>query len=79
MSICGIPHHVSGEVPYWRNLAHRTIGDLEATGMRLRLDTLARPIDPDAHMRTLSSADRDEHTLAYDARVVGTGAVLVRP
>ena len=26
----------------WRNLAHRTVADLEATGMTLRLDTLAR-------------------------------------
>ena len=38
-SICGIPYYVSGEVTHWRNLAHRTIADLEATGMQLRLDT----------------------------------------
>jgi NADPH-dependent 2,4-dienoyl-CoA reductase/sulfur reductase-like enzyme len=31
-SICGIPYYVSGEVTHWRNLAHRTIADLEATG-----------------------------------------------
>ena len=35
-SICGIPYYVSGEVTHWRNLAHRTHADLEATGMRLR-------------------------------------------
>ena len=40
-SICGIPYYVSGEVTHWRNLAHRTLADLEAAGMRLRLDTLA--------------------------------------
>ena len=40
-SICGIPYYVSGEVTHWRNLAHRTIGDLEAAGMRLRLDITA--------------------------------------
>ena len=44
-SICGIPYYVSGEVPHWRNLAHRSIADLEATGMSLRLDTTARRID----------------------------------
>ena len=44
-SICGIPYYVSGEVTHWRNLAHRTTADLEATGMRLRLDTTARRID----------------------------------
>ena len=31
-SICGIPYYVSGEVTHWRNLAHRTSADLEATG-----------------------------------------------
>ena len=44
-SICGIPYYVSGEVTHWRNLAHRTVADLEATGMVLRLDTIARRID----------------------------------
>ena len=46
-SICGIPYYVSGEVTHWRNLAHRTLADLEATGMGLRLDTVARRIDVD--------------------------------
>src|SRR6201987_5789274 len=41
-SICGIPYYVSGEVTRWRNLAHRTIADLEAAGMRLRLETHPR-------------------------------------
>jgi NADPH-dependent 2,4-dienoyl-CoA reductase/sulfur reductase-like enzyme len=44
-SICGIPYYISGEVTHWRNLAHRTIADLEAAGLRLRLDTTARRID----------------------------------
>ena len=44
-SICGIPYYISGEVTHWRNLAHRSIADLEATGMGLRLDTIARRID----------------------------------
>ena len=42
-SICGIPYYISGEVTHWRNLAHRSFADLEATGMRLRLDTLGPP------------------------------------
>ena len=48
-SICGIPYYVSGEVTHWRNLAHRTLADLEATGMQLRLDTLATMIDVAGH------------------------------
>ena len=46
-SICGIPYYVSGEVADWRNLAHRTVADLQATGTTLRLDTVARAIDPE--------------------------------
>ena len=78
-SICGIPYLISGEVTHWRDLAHRTHADLEATGMRLRLDTLATAIDPAAHQVHLRGVDGDEATLTYDALVVGSGAVPVVP
>jgi NADPH-dependent 2,4-dienoyl-CoA reductase/sulfur reductase-like enzyme len=78
-SICGIPYYVSGEVTHWKNLAHRTIADLEATGMALRLDTKATRIDVGDHKLLVKAADRTEEMLAYDALVVGTGAVSVRP
>jgi NADPH-dependent 2,4-dienoyl-CoA reductase/sulfur reductase-like enzyme len=77
-SICGIPYYVSGEVTHWRNLAHRTVADLEATGMELRLDTLATKIDIDGHKLHLRGHDGDE-ILEYDSLVVGTGALPVRP
>ena len=78
-SICGIPYYVSGEVAQWRNLAHRTAADLEAAGMRLRLDTTARRIDVPGRKLLVSSADGGEELLGYDRLVVGTGAVPVRP
>jgi NADPH-dependent 2,4-dienoyl-CoA reductase/sulfur reductase-like enzyme len=78
-SICGIPYYVSGEVSHWRNLAHRTAADLEAAGMRLRLDTTARRIDVPGRKLLITSADQGEELLAYDKLVVGTGAVSVRP
>jgi len=78
-SICGIPYYVSGEVTHWRNLAHRTTTDLEATGMHLRLDTVARRIDVSDHKLLVTDADGREELLAYDALVVGTGALPVRP
>ena len=78
-SICGIPYYVSGEVAHWRNLAHRTAADLEAAGMRLRLDTTARRIDVPGRKLLVSSADGAEEVLSYDKLVVGTGAVPVRP
>jgi NADPH-dependent 2,4-dienoyl-CoA reductase/sulfur reductase-like enzyme len=78
-SICGIPYYVSGEVPRWQNLAHRTIADLEATGMQLRLDTVAQRIDAAGHRLAVSDASGGEELISYDALVVGTGAVPVRP
>ncbi len=77
-SICGIPYYVSGEVSHWRNLAHRSIADLEAAGMRLRLDTTARRIDVPGRKLLVTSADGEE-LLGYDKLVVGTGAIPVRP
>jgi NADPH-dependent 2,4-dienoyl-CoA reductase/sulfur reductase-like enzyme len=78
-SICGIPYYVSGEVPHWRNLAHRTIADLEAAGMALRLDTVARKIDTDGRKLLVTGPDGAEDILAWDQLVIGTGAVPVRP
>ena len=78
-SICGIPYYLSGEVTHWRDLAHRTIADLEAAGMRLRPDTTARRIDVAGRKLLVTSAGSGEELLSYDKLVVGTGAVPVRP
>jgi NADPH-dependent 2,4-dienoyl-CoA reductase/sulfur reductase-like enzyme len=78
-SICGIPYYVSGEVTHWRQLAHRTTADLEATGMRLRLDTTARRIDVAGRQLLVTAADGTEELVSYDKLIVGTGAVPVRP
>ena len=77
-SICGIPYYISGEVPQWRNLAHRTIGDLEAAGMALRLETTARRIDV-AGRKLLITGPGGEELMSYDQLVIGTGAVPARP
>jgi len=78
-SICGIPYYVSGEVTHWRNLAHRTVADLEAAGMRLRLDTTAQRIDVAGRKLLVSSTGGGEELLGYDKLIAGTGAVPVRP
>ncbi len=78
-SICGIPYYISGEVTPWRNLAHRTVADLEATGIGLRLGTSARRIDVAGRKLLVSAADGTEELISYDRLVVGTGAVPVRP
>ena len=78
-SICGIPYYLSGEVTPWRNLAHRTVADLEAAGMRLRLDTTARRIDVPGRKLLITTAAGGEEVLSYDKLIVGTGAVPVLP
>ncbi len=78
-SICGIPYYLSGEVTHWRNLAHRSTADLEATGMSLRLDTVVHRIDAHHHELLMTDDRGNEELLAYDALVVGTGAVPILP
>ena len=78
-SICGIPYYVSGEVSHWRNLAHRTIADLEAAGMILRPDTTARCIDVTNRTLLVTGPGGAEDAISYDQLVIGTGAVPVRP
>lgn len=78
-SICGIPYYVAGEVPDWRDLAHRSYADLEATGLRLRVNTLARRIDVADQSVLVTNESGEDELLAYDALVVGTGATPIVP
>ncbi len=78
-SICGIPYYVSGEVPRWQNLAHRTITDLESSGMNLRLNTTARQIDAASHKVMLARPEGENELISYDSLVIGTGAASIRP
>ena len=65
-SICGIPYYISGEVTHWRNLAHRTHADLEATGMKLRLDTWASSIDVDGQRLAVRNPDGSNDFISYE-------------
>jgi NADPH-dependent 2,4-dienoyl-CoA reductase/sulfur reductase-like enzyme len=77
-SICGLPYYLSGDVPDWRELAHRTTSDLEQAGLQLLLDHTAHAIDPAAKQVTVTSP-HGQRQLGYDRLVIGTGAVPVRP
>ena len=78
-SICGLPYYLSGDVPDWRDLAHRTSANLEAAGLELLLDHTAQAIDPAAKQVTVTDPAGTDHQLSYDRLVIGTGAVPVRP
>jgi NADPH-dependent 2,4-dienoyl-CoA reductase/sulfur reductase-like enzyme len=72
-SICGIPHHVSGEVPDWHDLAHRSEPELRDAGLRLRLGERAIAIDT-ARRPWSPGAGDESRTVPYDRLVIGTGA-----
>lgn len=78
-SICGLPFYLSGEVPDWHWLAHRTAEDISREGIHLLLDSSAQAIDSTDHVVTILDEDGKPRELAYDRLVIATGAVPVRP
>lgn len=78
-SICGLPYYLSGDVPDWHDLAHRTAADLDAAGIAVRTRTRATRLRPADHRVDVRTDDGGVESLTYDAVVVGTGAVSVVP
>jgi NADPH-dependent 2,4-dienoyl-CoA reductase/sulfur reductase-like enzyme len=78
-SICGLPFYLSGEVPDWHALAHRTAEDITREGIHLLLEHTAQAIDPDNHLVRIVDRGGQAHKLAYDRLIIATGAVPVRP
>lgn len=78
-SICGLPFLLSGEVPDWRSLAHRTTQDIEKEGVRLLLNHTATSIDPVGKEVSVRSREKEAGKLAYDRLIIATGAESIRP
>ena len=78
-SICGLPFYLSGEVPDWHWLAHRTAEEITGVGVRLLLEHTAQMIDPLNHVVTVVERNGQAEQLRYDRLVIATGAEPVRP
>jgi len=78
-SICGIPFYLSGEVPDWRNLAHRTAEEIAETGINLLLNHTAQSVAPAKKSILVVDRQGQVQWLSYDKLVIGTGAVPVKP
>ena len=78
-SICGLPFYLSGEVPDWHWLAHRTAEDITREGIHLSLDTTAQAIVPANYLVTMLDEAGKTRQVPYDRLVIATGAVPVRP
>jgi len=78
-SICGLPFFLSGEVPDWRDLAHRRAPEIEAHGIGLQLNQRAEKIDPAARTVLLVAPDGAFRRMSCDRLLIATGADSVRP
>lgn len=78
-SICGLPYFLSGEVPDWRALAHRTRDDIERLGIHLLLDHTATRIESDCQVVSVRDAAGVHTTLPYDRLIIATGARPTSP
>lgn len=78
-SICGLPFYLSGEVPEWQNLAHRTKDDITREGINLMSSHWAKTIDPAQQVVTAIAPNGQEVTVSYDKLILGTGAISRRP
>ena len=78
-SICGLPFYLSGEVPDWQTLAHRTIEEIERQAIHLLLDHRAVAIDPENKIVTAENKEAQTSSLNYDKLIIATGAVSARP
>ena len=78
-SICGLPFYLSGEVPDYHQLAHRTEGEITNAGIDLLLDHTAQAIDPSEHRVTVIDWAEQTAQIAYDRLILATGARSRRP
>lgn len=78
-SICGLPFYLSGEITDWRTLAHRTVHEIEAAGIRLHSKCTATRIDPASKTVAIRRSSGGEDALRYDKVVIATGAVPLKP
>lgn len=78
-SICGLPFLISGEVPHWEALAHRTIAEIEKASIELLIGRKVELIDPIAKIINLG---KDSHSItkySYDRLLIATGGMSARP
>jgi len=78
-SICGLPFYLSGEVPDWHSLAHRTRNEIQAHGIELHLEETAVEIDAAGKQLVTRSRGGQLNRYGYDRILIATGAVPVRP
>jgi NADPH-dependent 2,4-dienoyl-CoA reductase/sulfur reductase-like enzyme len=72
-SICGLPYLVSGEVPGWQRLAHRSSDEIESLGIQVRREHRVTDVDLDSRALEVDSPD-GRASIPFDRLVFATGA-----
>lgn len=78
-SICGLPFYLSGEVPDYHQLAHRTREEITHAGIGLLLNHTAQAVDPREHRVTALDRTGQAQQITYDRLLLATGARSRRP
>jgi len=78
-SICGLPFYLSGEVPDWHRLAHRTEEEITREGIEILLNHTVIRIDPARRDLTVIDSQHQHSQISYDRLIIATGAVPVLP
>jgi NADPH-dependent 2,4-dienoyl-CoA reductase/sulfur reductase-like enzyme len=63
----------------WRNLAHRTLADIEHQGICVLAGHVVEKIDPATKKILVKGPTGHPSALPYDKLMIGTGAVSMRP
>jgi NADPH-dependent 2,4-dienoyl-CoA reductase/sulfur reductase-like enzyme len=78
-SICGLPYYISGEVKNWKNLAHRTIEEVNKAGINLLLEHTAQSVNTERKQVTIADKSGDLEIKEYDRLIIATGGLSVKP
>ncbi|MFZ2634023.1 MAG: FAD-dependent oxidoreductase [Desulfosalsimonadaceae bacterium] len=78
-SICGLPFYIGGEVEDWRSLAHRSMDQLQASGIRWMLNHTVTRIDNKQKQVVAVNKANNGTAFPYDKLIIATGAASTRP
>ncbi|MGO9013816.1 MAG: FAD-dependent oxidoreductase [Dissulfurispiraceae bacterium] len=78
-SICGLPFYLSGEVPDWKALAHRTADEIEKEDIKVVTQHRVTSIISDRKQIVAADTIGRIKTFSYDKLVIGTGGISLIP
>ncbi|MDA8403141.1 MAG: FAD-dependent oxidoreductase [Desulfobacteraceae bacterium] len=78
-SICGLPFYIGGEVEDWRSLAHRSMDQLQESGIRWMLNQTVTCINNKQKQVVAVNKANSGTAFPYDKLIIATGAASARP